>query len=106
MTNSEPSRLDRIEALLELIATDLANAKDLAISNARAIEASRAEFSQLRQEWQIDRSRLYKAMADLANAQVNVYHRLEDLDERQGELSRRQGEIVEILKLLSGQDRS
>lgn len=119
MTNADSNRLDRIEALLESIATDLAGAKDIAVSNAKAIAASRDEFSFLRREWQLDRSRLYRAMADLAQSQAdlaqaqaqmsqtyaqfqqNIYQRQTELDTRQGELSRRQGEIVEILKILT-----
>lgn len=108
MSTSDPNRFERIEILLESIATDLASAKDIAISNAKAIEASRDEFSSFRQEWQLDRSRLYQAMSELATAQANFYsqqatfyQRQEELDQRQNELSRRQGEIVEILKLLS-----
>ena len=55
-----------------------------------------------------DRARLYQAMADLATnqaslaqAQAGYYSRLEEVDKRQDELSRRQREIVEILKLLT-----
>lgn len=112
MTPEDPSRLDRIEKILEAIAGEVRSVKDIAMSNARAIEASHQEFIELRQEWQRDRSRLYQVMADVANAQASFYHaqasftnRLESMDIRQDELSRRQGEIVEILKLLSQQDK-
>jgi multidrug efflux pump subunit AcrA (membrane-fusion protein) len=101
MTNSESSRLDRIEALVE--------------SNARAIEALANERKEYERQAQLDRSRLYSSMADLSNAQADLanaqanfyqsqtafYQRLEETDRRQEELSRRQGEIVEILKILT-----
>ena len=79
-------RLTRLEALVE--------------SNARAIEAISANTA----EYQRDRARMYELMADLAQAQADgkreMYRMLGDLDQRQGQLSQRQGEIVEILKLL------
>jgi hypothetical protein len=97
MTNSEPSRLDRIEALVE--------------SNAKAIEALSNERLEAERRLDRDRARLYQAMAELATAQANLasnqslyYQRLEETDRKQDELSRRQGEIVQILRLLT--DRS
>ena len=92
MDNSD--RLDRIEALVEKIGQRVD-------SNARAIEAISANTA----EYQRDRARMYKLMADLAQAQAEskkeMYRLLGDLDQRQSQLSRRQGEIVEILKLLA-----
>jgi len=113
---SDENRLDRIEALIE--------------SNARAIEASHQEFLELRQQWELDRSRLYRMMADLASAQgslheaqahfyeaqASFYKRLEEADERQEQFERQQnerqerferqqGDIVEILKFLTQQNR-
>ena len=100
----DPDRLDRIEALVA--------------SNARAIEAISANTA----EYQRDRARMYQFMADLSRAMADLaqtqaetkrelaqtqaetkremYRMLNNLDQRQGELSRRQGEIVDILKLL------
>ncbi|WP_287359734.1 hypothetical protein [Moorena sp. SIO3B2] len=40
-------------------------------------------------------------MADLAQNQSRMYGMMANLDERQEQLSQRQGEIVEILKLLT-----
>ncbi len=129
MTYSNGNRLDRIEGLLEAIATrqaELASlqsefairqeqyemrqekadrrvaARDDSLdSNTRSIEALSDNFSKWQQEAQGDRKRLYEAMADLAAAQSGYYSRLEKVDQRQDQLSRRQGEIVEILKLLT-----
>ena len=95
MTNSDPNRLDRIEALVEKIGQRVD-------SNARAIEA----LSNNAAEYQKDRGRLYRLMEDLTQSQSRIYRVIEDLDERQGQLSRRQGEIVEILKLLTNKDNS
>ena len=82
---SENERLDRIEKLVE--------------SNAKSIQA----LSEERMEGERDRARLYQEMANLSasiahlsNAQADFYRRMEDF-------SRRQGEIVEILKLLREQ---
>lgn len=93
---NDENRLDRIEALIE--------------SNARAIEASRQEFLDLRKQWELDRSRLYQTMAELASsqasfyqAQASFYQRLQEVDERQERFERQQGDIVEILKLLTQQ---
>ena len=91
MDNS--NRLDRIEALVEKIGQRVD-------SNARAIEAISANTA----EYQRDRARMYEIMEDLAQAQAEtkreMYRMLASLDQRQGQLSQRQGEIVEILKLL------
>jgi septal ring factor EnvC (AmiA/AmiB activator) len=96
---NDENRLDRIEALIE--------------SNARAIEASRQEFLDMRKQWELDRSRLYQTMAELANSQANFYQaqasfyqRLQEVDEREERFERQQGDIVEILKLLTQQNRS
>ncbi|MGK7875031.1 MAG: hypothetical protein AB4426_17555 [Xenococcaceae cyanobacterium] len=99
MTNNDPNRLDRIEVLIEKIGQRVD-------SNARTIEALTDNMSKWQQEWQLDRSRLYQAMSELAVAQGSFYHRLEDVDKTQRQLSNRQGEIVEILKLLTNQDRT
>ncbi|MBC6423432.1 MAG: hypothetical protein GDA43_20725 [Hormoscilla sp. SP5CHS1] len=87
MTDYQSDRLDRIEALVE--------------SNARALEAMGDNVNKWQQESQRDRSRLYQAMTQLAQTQANFYERLDELEQRQDDLSRRQREIVEILKLLT-----
>ena len=94
MTDYQPDRLDRIEALVEKIGQRVD-------SNARALEAMGDDVHKWQQESQRDRSRLYQAMTQLAQTQANFYERLDELDRRQDDLSRRQGEIVEILKLLT-----
>ena len=52
-----------------------------------------------------DRVQLYQLMADLAQAEAEtkreMYRMISNLDRRQDEPSRRQAEIVEILKLLT-----
>ena len=75
--------------------------KQLIASNAKAIQSLTEDLRIYQQEAQLDRARLYQAMADLARAQAGAYERLEAQDEQIRLLSRRQGEIVEILKLLS-----
>ena len=75
--------------------------QQLIASNAKAIQALAEDLRIYQQQAQLDRVRLYQAMAELARAQVSYYERLEAQDEQIHLLSRRQGEIVEILKLLS-----
>ncbi|GBF82422.1 hypothetical protein [Aphanothece sacrum] len=114
MTYSDPNRLDRIEALIEANARAIEALGKRVDSNARAIEALTNNMVANQQEAQRDRARFYQAMADLALSQVqmaethaqfqsNIYQRHEALDQRQDELSRRQQDIVEILKLLTNQ---
>ena len=99
--NSEGDRLDRIEAIVA--------------SNARAIEALTESQNEARKE----RAKLYQAMSDLAKShatlaqsqanlaqaqadnQALMYRFLENIEQQQQQLSRRQGDIVEILQLLT-----
>jgi hypothetical protein len=90
MTNNSSDRLDRIEALVE--------------SNAKSIQALADQAAEDRRA----RTRMYEAMADLSSAQAALssaqaafYRRLDAQDELITTLSRRQGEIVQILKVLS-----
>ena len=123
---TDENRLDRIEALIERIGQKVE-------SNARAIEASRQEFLDLRKQWELDRSRLYQTMAESASSQANFYQaqasfykRLQEVEERQERFEdqqnerqerferqqnerqerfeRQQGDIIEILKLLTQQN--
>ena len=91
---NDNSRLDRIETLVEKIGQRVD-------SNARAIEALSVNTA----EYQRDRVQLYQLMADLAQAEAEtkreMYRMISNLDRRQDELSRRQAEIVEIIKLLT-----
>ena len=109
---SDENRLDRIEALIEGLGQKVE-------SNARAIEA----LSDASGEAKRDRANLYRAMADLAQSQANLhqaqarfYERLEQAEERQEQFERQQnerqerferqqGDIVEILKFLTQQNR-
>jgi len=75
--------------------------KAIAASNARAIEALTESIRELRsgvaesqQEYQRDRAQLYSLMADSTQNQSRIYRVLENLD-------RRQGEIVDILRLVT-----
>jgi len=75
--------------------------KAIAASNARAIEALTESIRELRagvaesqQEYQRDRAQLYSLMADYTSYQSCIYRVLENLD-------RRQGEIVDILRLVT-----
>jgi flagellar capping protein FliD len=108
MTNADSNRLDRIETLLSQTVELIRSVGQRTDSNARAIEALTNDVRTYQQEAQRDRARLYQTMAELATAQANfysqqsaLYNRLEESDTRQNELSRRQGEIVEILKILT-----
>ena len=98
MTNSQPDRLDRLETLLESIALKVE-------SNARAIEALSNERVRYEQQAQQDRNRLYQAMTNLATAQATMASTHADFQTsiytRQEELDRRQGEIVNILNLIT-----
>ena len=75
--------------------------EQLIASNAKAIQALTEDLKTYQQEAQLDRARLYQTMADLARNQAGYYERLEAQDELIQTLSRRQGEIVEILKILA-----
>ena len=101
MSNNDNNRLDRIEALLESFAQGLNQLDKRIDSNARAIEALTEERRANEQASNRDRSRLYQAMAELSTAQANFYGRLEEVDQLQDQLSRRQGEIAQILNLLT-----
>jgi acyl-CoA reductase-like NAD-dependent aldehyde dehydrogenase len=74
--------------------------EQLIASNAKAIQALTEDLRTYQQEAQLDRARLYQTMADLARNQASYYEHLEAQDELIQTLSRRQGEIVEILKIL------
>ncbi|MGL5805831.1 MAG: hypothetical protein ACRC11_10375 [Xenococcaceae cyanobacterium] len=107
MTSYDPNRLDRIEAILERIALTSEEYNARINSNAKAIEALANERKESERQAKLDRERLYGAMAELATAQANLssaqagfYGRLAAMDELIQTLARRQGEIVEILKLL------
>ena len=93
MSNSDPSRLDRIEALVEKIGQRVD-------SNARAIEALSVNDA----EAQRDRARIYELVADVAQAQAYLAQAQADTKKEMyrltQELSKRQGEIVDILKVL------
>jgi len=73
----------------------------LVASNARAIKLLTESIRELRagvaesqQESQRDRTQLYSLMADCTQNQSRIYRVLENLD-------RHQGEIVEILRLVT-----
>ncbi|MGK7872026.1 MAG: hypothetical protein AB4426_01530 [Xenococcaceae cyanobacterium] len=98
---TEQNRLDRLEALAEKILEGLQETRQRTDSNARSIESLTNTIAELTR----DRGQMYQLMADLAQAEVEtkreMYRMMGNLDQRQNELSRRQGEIVEILKLLT-----
>ena len=111
--SSSGDRLDRLEAFIERFAQE----SDKQIkSNAKAIEALSDQQRENEQRATLDRRRLSEAMSRLAGAQADFYsaqagfysaqtetYRAQDAqDELIQTLSRRQGEIVEILKRLTG----
>lgn len=71
--------------------------KKLVESNARAIEALTANVSELTR----DRQEMYRLMADVASSQSGLASAQADFYRRLAQTDQRQGEIVEILKLLS-----
>jgi uncharacterized protein (UPF0264 family) len=80
------------------------NLKKLVASNARAIEALTANVSELAR----DRQEMYRLMADvasaqstLASAQAGLASAQADFYRRLAQTDKRQGEIIEILKLLT-----
>ncbi|NEQ83877.1 MAG: hypothetical protein F6K26_27950 [Moorea sp. SIO2I5] len=89
-TDSNARAIERISQQIE----QLGHRTDF---NARAIEALTDTVNELKR----DRAQGYSLMAHLAQNQSRMYGMMENLDERQEELSQRQGEIVEILKLLT-----
>lgn len=114
MTNGNSGdRLDRIEAaLLQLIQQSADTDKQIK-SNAKAIEALTSKQAEEERRAALDRARLYETMARVADAQASfysaqadVYRRLENQDELLQTLSRRQGEIVAILKAVTSEGES
>jgi hypothetical protein len=75
--------------------------EQLIASNAKAIQSLTEDLRSYQQEAQLDRARLYQTMTDLARNHATYYERLEAQDELIQTLSRRQGEIIEILKILA-----
>ena len=71
--------------------------RKLVESNACAIEALTANVSELTR----DRQEMYRLMADLASAQSGLASAQADFYRRLAQTDKRQGEIVEILKLLT-----
>ncbi|MBC6423431.1 MAG: hypothetical protein GDA43_20730 [Hormoscilla sp. SP5CHS1] len=108
MTDYQPDRLDRIEALVEKIG-------QIVESNARALEAMTDNIKKWQQESQIYRSRLDQLMAQtaqtqaqvvqtqaqVAQTQANFYERPNELDKWQEELSRRKDKLAEIMQFLT-----
>ena len=70
--------------------------KNLVESNARAIEALTANVNELAR----DRQEMYRLMANLASTQASLASAQADFYQRLQQNDQRQGEIVEILKLL------
>lgn len=119
MTDSSNSgnRLDRIETALERLIQQSSETDRRIDSNAKSIESLSNQRTENERLLAQDRSRLYDSMARLAaaqadfytaqagfySAQIDMYRRLNAQDELMQTLSRRQGEIVEVLKLLKGQ---
>ena len=111
MTNGNNG--DRIEAaLLQLIQQSVDTDKQIN-SNAKAIEALTSQQAEEERRAARDRARLYETMARVADAQASfysaqadVYRRLENQDELMQTLSRRQGEIVAILKAITSEGES
>lgn len=75
----------------------LENIEKLVESNARAIEALTNNVSELAR----DRQEMYRLMANLASSQSGLAAAQSDFYRRLEVTDKRQGEIVEILKLLS-----
>lgn len=113
MTNTNGgNRLDRIEAALLRFIEE----SDKRInSNAKALEALVNQQAENEQRATRDRQRLYETMSRLAaaqadfytaqagfySAQTEMYRRLDTQDELLQTLSRRQGEIVGVLRALT-----
>ena len=66
-------------------------------SNAKAIAALTDDI----QEMKRDRDRMYGIMGDLAQNQSRVYDVMQNLDDRQRQLTNQQQQSIEILKKLS-----
>lgn len=98
---SEENRLERLEALAEQILAGLEQTRQITESNTRSIEALTNTIREERQEWQLDRSRLYQALSEIATAQANFYSIQANFHNRLEELDKRQRDIVEILNILT-----
>lgn len=110
MSNNDPSRLDRLEALAETILAGLqetrnglAETRAITNSNAKSIQAlsdqwqkDREQWKKDRDEWRQDRRRVFEWMARLAAAQADFYevqadslHHIEKIDDRLAEILER-----------------
>ncbi len=101
-------RLDRMEALAEKILQGLEQMKQRTDSNARAIEAlanqsseDRIQWEKDRQKWEKDRKGIYlllgqltRSMSDFYEIQSDFYHRFDQIDSRQADIS----QILQDLK--------
>ncbi|MGF1481111.1 MAG: hypothetical protein ACFB4I_16775 [Cyanophyceae cyanobacterium] len=103
-TQANAQSIQSLETLTRANAQSIQSLENQTRSNARSIQALTDNLNRAEAQAAADRSRLYEAMADLANAQAAYYRRLEVQDQLVLTLARRQGEIVEILKLLSSRE--
>jgi chromosome segregation ATPase len=98
--SSDPSRLDRLEALAESILTGLQETrqglqetKDIVNSNARAIEALSNNIAEL----QKDRKGIYELLGRLTRSMADFYETQSDFYRRFDQIDARQERITEIL---------
>lgn len=104
MSNGEPNRLDRIEAILEEIATTQVEFNNRINSNAKAIEALSDDIGNLKNEWQKDREEwrkdrkvLYQFLSRVARSQSDFYETQADFYARFDEIDERQARMLEIM---------
>ncbi len=103
MSNNEPSRLDRLEALAESILVGLQETRAIANSNAKSIQSLSGEWQKDRKQWEKDRKGIYqllghltRSMSDFYNIQSDFYNRFDQIDERQANMT-------QILRELKGE---
>jgi hypothetical protein len=108
MSNNEPSRLDRLEALAGEILAGLQETRAIANSNAKSIQALSGEWQKDREQWEKDREqwekdrkgtyqllgRLTRSMSDFYEVQADFYNRFDQIDSRQADIA----EILRELK--------
>jgi hypothetical protein len=71
--NEGRSRLDRLEALAQLILEGLQETTVIAHSNAKSIEALRNSIIEVKGEWERDRRGIYQLLGQLTRSMSDFY---------------------------------
>lgn len=93
--------MDRLEALAEKILEDLLETRQIANSNARAIQALTNEWQEDRKEREKDRKGIYQLLGQLTRSMSDFYEIQSDFYHRFDQIEARQAQMTETLAKLS-----